>query len=120
MLGYKFVSMIDQRQNHCPMKNLSSETTAESSGVSETLIRPFRASSTVPKIRKVNEYIIFYDEVLGEGEFGIVVKAQRASDLDANQDSNAGKQIVAPTVDQSKQVFACKICNLENFSDKDL
>ena len=102
------------------MKNVSSATTKESTGLPETILRSLRASSTLPKIRKVNEFIIFYDEVLGEGEFGIVVKAQKASDLDANQDSNAGKQVVAPTVDLSKQVFACKICNLVNFSEKDL
>jgi len=34
-----------------------------------------------PKIRKVNNYIIFYDEVIGQGQFGTVVKAQLASDL---------------------------------------
>ena len=45
-------------------------------------------------IRKVNEYIIFYNEVLGQGQFGTVVKAQRASDLIEDQDSNAGKPVI--------------------------
>ena len=34
-----------------------------------------KTSSKVPKIRKVNEYIIYFDEVLGKGQFGTVVKA---------------------------------------------
>ena len=34
-----------------------------------------KISSKVPKIRKVNEYIIYFDEVLGKGQFGTVVKA---------------------------------------------
>ena len=28
-----------------------------------------------PKVRKVNDYIIFYDDVIGKGSFGTVVKA---------------------------------------------
>ena len=100
------------------MKRQHSKESKPDSTVSEALTRP--ASSSIPRIRKVNEYIIFYDEVLGQGQFGKVVKAQRASDLATNQESFDGKQIVAPNVDQTKQVFACKICNLEEFSGYDL
>ena len=34
-----------------------------------------------PQVRKVNDFIIFLDEVLGEGQYGKVCKAQLASDL---------------------------------------
>ena len=33
------------------------------------------SSQRAPKIRKVNNYIIFYDDVIGKGQFGTVVKA---------------------------------------------
>lgn len=33
------------------------------------------SAQKTPKIRKVNGYIIFYDEVIGQGQFGTVVKA---------------------------------------------
>ena len=39
------------------------------------------SSSRTPKIRKVNGYIIFYDDIIGQGQFGTVCKAQLASDL---------------------------------------
>ena len=58
--------MIEQSYKHCPMRNLSSVATVESSVTSETRATPLKASSKkVPKIRRVKEYIIFYDEVLG-------------------------------------------------------
>ena len=34
-----------------------------------------------PKVRKVNGFIVYYDDIIGEGQFGTVVKAQLASDL---------------------------------------
>ena len=34
-----------------------------------------RISSRAPRIRKVNGYIIFYDDVIGQGQFGTVCKA---------------------------------------------
>ena len=37
--------------------------------------------SIPPKIRKVNNYVIFYDEVIGKGAFGTMVKVQLAKDL---------------------------------------
>lgn len=39
------------------------------------------SSERTPKIRKVKNYIIFYDEIIGKGQFGTVYKAQLASDL---------------------------------------
>ena len=48
---------------------------------------PKLSGSVLPRIRRVNDYIIFFDEVLGIGEFGTVVKAQLASDLTDPQDS---------------------------------
>ena len=40
-----------------------------------------RVNPRAPKVRKVNGYIIFYDEVIGQGQFGTVVKAQLAADI---------------------------------------
>lgn len=39
------------------------------------LSQSMRVSRKVPKVVKVDEYIVFYDEVLGKGQFGTVVKA---------------------------------------------
>ena len=37
--------------------------------------------SKQPQVRKVNDFIVFMDEVLGEGQYGKVCKAQLAADL---------------------------------------
>ena len=50
-------------------KSPSSAMTKNSEG------RSHLSSQRTPKIRKVNGYIIFYDEVIGQGQFGTVVKA---------------------------------------------
>lgn len=34
-----------------------------------------------PQVRKVNDFIVFMDDVLGEGQYGKVCKAQLAVDL---------------------------------------
>ena len=34
-----------------------------------------------PQVRKVNDFIVFMDDVLGEGQYGKVCKAQLANDL---------------------------------------
>ena len=48
------------------------------------------SKKNTPKIRKVNGYIIFYDEVIGRGQFGTVVKAQLASDLLSEEEKSQG------------------------------
>ena len=96
--------MTEAQMKLSPLRKISSETTTESL-LSATIARlqsPKKPPKKAPKIRKVNEYIIFYDEVLGEGQFGKVVKAQLASDLIDVQDSNTERQRVASTVDSSK------------------
>lgn len=52
-------------------------TQASSTGISSFRSSGIYSSSkkAPPKIRKVNDYIIFYDEILGKGQFGTVVKA---------------------------------------------
>ena len=68
----------------------------------------------------MNDYIIFYDEVLGRGQFGIVVKAQLASDLHEAQYFKKSRTTIRSQVDYSKQVFACKIYDTSKFSKKDM
>ena len=70
-------------------------------------------------MRKVNDYIIFYDDVIGKGSFGTVVKAQLAADLMDKQGKGA-QQTVRPHVDPTKTVYACKIFDVENFNEDDL
>ena len=81
---------------------------------------PKFSGSVSPRIRRVNDYIIFFDEVLGIGEFGTVYKAQLASDLTDPQNSEAERLKVRPTVDESKQIFACKIYDLQKFEESEL
>ena len=73
-----------------------------------------------PKIRKVNNYIIFFDEVIGQGQFGTVVKAQLASDLLGESQRKVGQQVVRSTVDVSSKVYACKIFDIDNLTDDDI
>lgn len=78
-------------------------------------------------MRKVNDYIIFLDEVIGSGSFGTVCKAQKASDLVKSEASpskglaqNEGKTKVRSTVDPDKPIYAAKIFDVENFDEKSL
>ena len=73
-----------------------------------------------PKIRKVNNYIIFFDEVIGQGQFGTVVKAQLASDLLGESQRKVGQQVVRSTADVSSKVYACKIFDIDNLTDDDI
>ena len=73
-----------------------------------------------PKIRKVNNYIIFFDEVIGQGKFGTVVKAQLASDLLGESKGKVGQQVIRSTVDVSSKVFACKIFDIDHLTDDDI
>ena len=101
----------------------SAARTQESTRVSEKISvvgsQGSQLPKKVPKICKVNEYIVFYDEVLGWGQFGTVVKAQLASDLVDNSDAKGATPTVRSTVDLSKQIFACKIFDLEGFDGED-
>ena len=79
------------------------------------------SSARTPKVRKVNNFIIFYDELIGKGQFGTVVKAQLASDLIPQDDRDKkGQQTVRSTVDPKKPVYACKIFETENFNKEDM
>ena len=80
-----------------------------------------RVSQRAPKVRKVNGYIIFYDEVIGQGQFGTVVKAQLATDLLKESDRKSGSApVVRSTVDASKTIYACKIFDAERFTEEDM
>ena len=76
--------MNKQKARRTPTRRESSAATAESLCISQHLST---SPSRVPKIRKVNEYLIYYDEVLGKGQFGTVVKAQLATESSDAQDS---------------------------------
>ena len=79
------------------------------------------SSQRTPKIRKVNNYIIFYDDIIGKGQFGTVVKAQLASDLlPDNGSAKKGQQIVRSTVDTDKTIYACKVIDSENFQEAEM
>ena len=54
---------------------MSTRTTLDSAQMAKEKRAP------LPTIRKVNDYLVFYDEVLGKGQFGTVVKAQLAVDV---------------------------------------
>ena len=63
-----------------------------------------------PQVRKVNGFIVFVDDVLGEGQYGKVCKAQLASDIMKKQEGPQMKQqAVRSTVDSTKKIYACKI-----------
>lgn len=69
----------------------------------------------------MNGYIIFYDEEIGKGQFGTVVKAQLASDLMPSASQNKdGKKVIRSTIDQTKPVYACKIFETEKFNEEDM
>ena len=65
---------------------------------------------------KVNDYVIFQDEVIGKGNYGTVVKAQKASDLVDTHQSTGLSLIIRPSIDYSKKIYACKIYENEFFS----
>ena len=65
------------------------------------------------------------DEVLGEGQYGKVCKAQLAADLLANvttggSTGNQKQNAVRSTVDPSKKIYACKIIDISDISQDDL
>ena len=57
-----------------------------------------------PKVRKVNGFLVFIDDVLGVGQYGKVVKAQL--------ESEARQKI--------KKIYACKIIEIVNISQDDM
>ena len=74
-----------------------------------------------PRIRKVNGYIIYYDELIGQGQFGTVVKAQLASDvLPSAQSAMKNDHVVRSTVDHTKRIYACKCFDITNFTEEDM
>lgn len=70
-------------------------------------------------MRKVNGFIVFVDDVLGEGQYGKVCKAQLASDLLQNVNGSK-QQAVRSTVDPTKKIYACKIIEIADISKEDL
>ena len=77
-----------------------------------------------PQVRKVNGFIVFVDDVLGEGQYGKVCKAQLASDIMQNQNPDSQglmkQQAVRSTVDVTKKIYACKIIEIADISQEDL
>ena len=79
-----------------------------------------------PKIRKLNEFIIFYDEVIGQGQFGLVVKAQLLSDLLEESKEAGEEQKQQPVVvnhkrsDPTKKIYACKMFDSRGFSEEEM
>lgn len=59
------------------------------------------------------------DDVLGEGQYGKVCKAQLASDLLQNVNGTK-QQAVRSTVDPTKKIYACKIIEIADISQEDL
>lgn len=72
-----------------------------------------------PTVRKVNGFIVFIDDVLGEGQYGKVCKAQLAADL-LTDVGGAKTQAVRSTVDPTKKIYACKIIEIGDISKEDL
>jgi hypothetical protein len=70
-------------------------------------------------VRKVNDFIVFMDDVLGEGQYGKVCKAQLAADLLQNVNGTR-QQAVRSTVDPTKKIYACKIIEIADISEDDL
>ena len=74
----------------------------------------------------MNDFIVYMDEVLGEGQYGKVCKAQLASDLLTETTSKKGnadgakRQAVRSTVDPTKKIYACKIIEISDVSQDDL
>ena len=70
-----------------------------------------------PKIRKVNGYIVYFDEIIGSGQFGRVVKAQMINELQERK-NDQGQQIHRSKSDPRVRCFACKIFDCVNFSEE--
>ena len=73
-------------------------------------------------MRKVNGFIVFVDDVLGEGQYGKVCKAQLASEIMPKPAAGGQvkQQAVRSTVDISKKIYACKIIEIADISHEDL
>lgn len=78
-----------------------------------------RPQGRQPQVRKVNDFIVFMDDVLGEGQYGKVCKAQLASDL-LQSVKGVKQQAVRSTVDPEKKIYACKIIEIADISPEDL
>ena len=61
----------DARSNRSGRSGRSGSARGSARGSSRTKA----SSARNRKVRKVNGYIIFFDEVIGQGQFGTVVKA---------------------------------------------
>ena len=72
----------------------------------------------------MNDFIVYMDEVLGQGQYGKVCKAQLASDLlihtPGKEGENGKRQAVRSTVDPSKKIYACKIMEIAGVEQEDL
>ena len=72
---------------------------------------------TSPNVRKVNGFLIYMDEFLGEGQYGKVVKAQKIEDQKVKGQKQVGYKA---TPDTSKLIYACKIIDVANISQEDM
>jgi hypothetical protein len=61
-------------------------------------------SKRTPLIRKVNGYLVFYEDVLGIGQYGKVYKAQLASEVRFTD----------------AKIYACKIIEITSISKEDM
>jgi serine/threonine protein kinase len=74
-----------------------------------------------PTVRKVNGFLIYIDDYLGEGQYGKVCKAQKIADQEKSQPSSQKeKTTYRPTPDPSKKIYACKIIDVSNISKDDM
>ena len=73
--------MVEEKQSDGPKSRIQSgktQSTAEGSKVPPQRVNPNTGRMNrkrAPQVRKVNDFIIFMDEVLGEGQYGKVCKA---------------------------------------------
>ena len=109
--------------------------------VSSKPIREFRASSVLsqldssmqtsassdlaklkrqPNIRKVNDFIVYYDEIISTDKQGAVVKAQKVADLIDESNTKHERLVVSPHIDPEKKIYACKIYETDRCSKDDL
>lgn len=65
----------------------------------------------------MNGYLIYMDELLGEGQYGKVVKAQKISD---QVEDGKPLTVYRSTPDTSKPIFACKIIDVVNINQEDM
>ena len=72
-----------------------------------------------PKIRRVNDFIVYFDEITSMDQLGTVVIAQKVADLLDENYPEHEKLVVRPYVDPEKKIYACKIYETDRCSEDD-